>query len=63
MIVLKGVFAGWLMAMLVWILPFAESARFFVVVAVTWLIGVGGSSHVVAGAMEVLLLATTGLAP
>ncbi len=62
-IVLKGVFAGWLMAMLVWMLPFAESARFFVVVAITWMIGLGGFSHVVAGAVEALFLATTGLAP
>jgi formate-nitrite transporter family protein len=63
LIVLRGIFAGWLMAMLVWMLPFAESGRFFVVVAITWLIGVGGFSHVVAGAVEVLFLATTGAAP
>ena len=63
LVLLRGVFAGWLMAMLVWMLPFAETARFFLVVAITWLIGLGGFSHVVAGAVEVLVLATTGLAP
>jgi formate/nitrite transporter FocA (FNT family) len=60
-IVIRGVFAGWLIAMLVWMLPFAETARFSVVVAMTWLIGLGGFSHVVAGAIEVLFLASAGL--
>ena len=58
-VVLRGIFAGWLIAMLVWMLPFAETARFFVIVTITWLIGVGGFSHVVAGAIEVLFLANT----
>jgi formate/nitrite transporter FocA (FNT family) len=62
-VLLRGIFAGWLMAMLVWVLPFAETARFFVIVAVTWLIGLGGFAHVVAGAVDVFLLATTGLTP
>jgi formate/nitrite transporter FocA (FNT family) len=63
MVVLKGIFAGWLMAMLVWVLPFAESARFFVIVGITWLIGLGGFAHVVGGAVDVFFLAGTGLAP
>jgi formate-nitrite transporter family protein len=61
-VLLRGIFAGWLLAMLVWILPFAEHARFFVIVGFTWLIGVSGFSHVVAGAIEVLYLAATGSA-
>jgi len=62
-VVLRGVFAGWLIAMLVWMLPFAETGRFFVVVAMTWLIGIGGFSHVIAGAVDVLFLAFSGMAP
>lgn len=61
LVVLRGVFAGWLMAMLVWVLPFAETGRFFVIVGITWLISLGGFAHVVAGAVEALFLATTGL--
>jgi formate-nitrite transporter family protein len=61
-ILLRGVFAGWLLAMLVWVLPFSESARFFVIIALTWLIGLGGFSHVVAGSIEVMYLASTGAA-
>ena len=63
LVLLRGVFAGWLIAMLVWMLPFAESARFFVILTITWLIGVAGFTHVVAGAIEVLYLAFTGAAP
>ena len=62
-VVLRSVFAGWLIAMLVWVLPFAEFSRFLVIVALTWVIGIGGFSHVVAGAVDVLFLATTGAAP
>jgi formate/nitrite transporter FocA (FNT family) len=36
----------------VWLLPFAEHARFFVIVALTWMIGVSGFTHVVAGSIE-----------
>jgi formate-nitrite transporter family protein len=37
-------------------LPFAETARFFVIVMMTWLIGFGGFPHVVAGAVEAFFL-------
>lgn len=60
LIVLRGVFAGWLIAFMVWLLPFAESARVSVVVGLTWLVGVGGFTHVIAGSIEVFFLAATG---
>ncbi len=62
-VLIRGVFAGWLIAMLVWMLPFAESARFFLIVMMTWLIGLGGFSHIVAGAVEVFFLVCSGQAP
>jgi len=61
-VMLRGIFAGWLIASLVWMLPFVETARFFLIVAITWVIGIAGFSHVVAGAVDVFLLATTGAA-
>ena len=60
---LRAIFAGWLLALLVWLLPFAEHARFFVIIGVTWTISVCGFPHVVAGAVDVFYLATGGLAP
>jgi len=61
-VVLRGIFAGWLIAMLVWVMPFAEAARLFVIVALTWLIGAAHFTHVVAGSVDVFVLAGTGQA-
>ena len=58
----RGIFAGWILALLVWLLPFAEHARFFVIITLTWLISIGGFNHLVAGAVEMFYLAFTGLA-
>jgi formate/nitrite transporter FocA (FNT family) len=59
---LKGVFAGWLIAMMVWMLPASESARFFVVIAMTYLVALGGFAHIIAGAVEVFYVALSGAA-
>lgn len=58
--VLKGVFAGWLIALLVWMLPAAETSHVAVIILMTWLVGVGEFSHVIAGATEVFHLAASG---
>ena len=52
--------AGFLMAAMVWLLPGAEAAQFYVVVLMTWLIAAGGFTHVVAGSMEAFMLALNG---
>jgi formate/nitrite transporter FocA (FNT family) len=51
-ILVKAVFAGWLIALMVWLLPAAASAKFVVIVGVTWLISVAEFSHVIAGSAE-----------
>ncbi|HUJ28074.1 MAG TPA: formate/nitrite transporter family protein [Myxococcales bacterium] len=58
--VLKAVYAGWLIALMVWLLPTAESARVFVIVLVTWLVGIGSFCHSIAGSVAVLYLVTHG---
>jgi formate-nitrite transporter family protein len=57
---LHGVYAGWLIALMVWMLPAAESSKVAVIVIMTWLIGVGGFAHVIAGASEVFYAAVRG---
>ncbi|HEX8500376.1 MAG TPA: formate/nitrite transporter family protein [Pyrinomonadaceae bacterium] len=57
---LRGVFAGWLIAMMVWMLPASESARFFVVVVMTYVVALGGFAHIVAGSVETLYVVWTG---
>jgi formate/nitrite transporter FocA (FNT family) len=58
--VLKAVFAGWLIALMVWMLPAAESSQVLVIILMTWLVGVGEFAHIIAGAAEVFYLAATG---
>jgi formate-nitrite transporter family protein len=57
---LRGVFAGWLIALMVWMLPASESARFFVVIVMTYLVALGGFSHIIAGSVEVLYVVVSG---
>ena len=55
-----AVFAGWLIALMVWVLPFAESARFWVIVLLSYLVGLGHFSHIVAGAVQTFYAAMVG---
>ena len=45
---LRAIFAGWLIALMVWMLPAAESAKVSIIIIVTYLIGLGGFNHVIA---------------
>jgi formate/nitrite transporter FocA (FNT family) len=56
----KGVSSGFLIAAMVWLLPSAEAARFWVVLLMTWLIAVGGFTHIVAGSVESFMLVVNG---
>jgi formate/nitrite transporter FocA (FNT family) len=59
-IALRGIFAGWLIALMVWLLPFAESARIWVIILITYLVGLGEFPHVIAGATETFTAAAAG---
>jgi formate/nitrite transporter FocA (FNT family) len=59
---LRGVFAGWLIALMVWLLPSAHSARMFIVIALVWVVAFGKLSHVIAGSTEAAYAALTGAA-
>ena len=51
-----AVVAGWLIAALVWMLPSAEGTEIFVITLITYLIALGGFTHVVAGSAEALYM-------
>jgi formate/nitrite transporter FocA (FNT family) len=51
--------AGWLIALIVWLLPYAESSHFWVIMLLTYLIGLGHFPHIIAGAVNVFTLALT----
>ena len=57
---LRAIVAGWLIAILVWMLPAAQTSHFFVIVVITWVIGVGHFSHVIAGSANAFYLVGIG---
>jgi len=59
-VVVSAIFAGWLIALTIWLLPFAETARVAVIIIITYLIGLGGFRHIIAGSVETLYLVATG---
>ena len=58
--VFRAVASGFLMAAMVWLMPGAERTQFHVITLMTWLIAVGGFTHIVAGSMEAYLLVFAG---
>ena len=60
LLLLKALFAGWLIALLVWLLPFAETGRVAVIVLMTYVIALGSFAHVVAGSVDVFYLVARG---
>jgi formate-nitrite transporter family protein len=59
-LVLRGIFAGWLIALMVWLLPFAETGRVWVIIIVTYIVALGGFSHIIAGSVDGFYLVVIG---
>lgn len=49
---IKAVLAGWLIALMIWLLPSARSARLLVIMLLTYVVAIGGFSHVIASSVE-----------
>lgn len=58
--IFRAISAGFLMAMMVWLLPSAEAAQFHVIVLITYLISTAQFMHIVAGSVEAFLLVLNG---
>ena len=56
----RAITSGFLIAAMVWMIPSAESAKFSVVTVMTYLIALGGFTHIVAGSMEAYMLVLAG---
>jgi formate/nitrite transporter FocA (FNT family) len=56
----KGILAGWLIATLVWLLPSVEKNKIAIIVIVTYLIAIGGFTHIIVGTIESLYLVFAG---
>ncbi len=59
---IRAIFSGWLIALVVWLLPNAEGAKIFVIFLLTYIIGIGELSHVIAGSVEAFYAVVTGVA-
>jgi len=57
---LRAVFAGWLIALMVWLLPVAETGRVIVIVIITYLVGIALFPHIIAGSSEVFYASMIG---
>ena len=58
--VVRGIFAGWLIAMVVWMNAATDSGKIPIIVIMTYVVGLAGLTHIVAGSAEVLFLVMIG---
>lgn len=56
----RAIPAGVIVALIVWMLPQAAEAAFFLIVTFTWLIAAGDFTHIVAGSVEMAVLMLNG---
>ncbi|GLQ38433.1 membrane protein [Rhizobium albus] len=57
---LKAVFAGWLVALMVWLMPAAGDAKAFVIIVVTYVVALAHLAHIIAGSVEASFLVHLG---
>jgi formate/nitrite transporter FocA (FNT family) len=62
-ILVRGIVAGWLIALMVWLLPAANPQRVWIIIIITWLVGAAGLSHIIAGSVEALYVVAAGAWP
>lgn len=60
--VVRAVFAGWLIALMVWLLPGARSARLVTILLITYVVAISRLSHIIAGSVEASYAVMTGAA-
>ena len=56
----RGIFAGWLIAMMVWMNAASDTGRVPVIVILTYLVSLAGLTHIIAGSVDVLYLVMLG---
>jgi len=57
---IKAVLAGWIIAVMVWLLPSARTAKLFVILILTYIVGMGRFSHIIAGSVDSAFAVFTG---
>jgi formate/nitrite transporter FocA (FNT family) len=61
LLMLRGVFAGWLIALMAWLIPASNKSSEVVLIAIlAYAVGLAGLPHIIAGSVEVLYTIFTG---
>lgn len=56
----KGVLAGWIIAMMVWMMAATEQSRLAIIIICTYLIAIGDFTHIIVGSVEAMYMVFAG---
>jgi formate/nitrite transporter FocA (FNT family) len=56
----RGIYAGFLIATMVWLLPGSGESRVWIVIIIAWVVGIASLAHVIAGSCETLYVVFRG---
>ncbi len=56
----RAVFAGWLIALMMWLLPAANGSRAQIIIIMTYILALGQFSHIVAGSVDCAFIVQLG---
>jgi formate-nitrite transporter family protein len=56
----KGIFGGWMIALMVWLMPAAHHARIWVIAIITYCLAAAELTHIIAGSLDVLFAVLSG---
>ncbi|CQJ28727.1 formate/nitrite transporter family protein [Yersinia enterocolitica] len=59
----KGIFSGWIIATMVWMMPSAGGAKIWVIFLMTYLVALCDLTHIVVGSVEIFYLVFNGSIP
>ena len=59
-LIIRGIFAGFMIAIMVWLLPFAETARVGVIIIITYVVGIAELAHVIVGSVDAFYMVGIG---
>lgn len=57
----KAIFAGWLIALMVWLIPLAEGSTPLIIILITYVVAAGEFQHIIAGSVEAMYGAFRGV--
>ncbi len=58
----RAVFAGWIIALMMWLMPAVKGSRALIIVVMTYLVALGAFAHIIAGSVECAFMVASGKA-